>query len=261
MSASRNSGTTSRSQLRADDGTERPVVLNVEDFEPARFLRSRVLRKAGFEVVEAGTASDALAAASQRTPAVALVDVDLPDGDGFALCERLKRSHPQLAVVLVSAVHISASAMHRGQLTGADAFLREPVPPDMLVRRVTDALEGTRDEASLNWVITDSVGLILEVSAEAAHMLGLSAGHLRGRLLLTYFDGNRVEWSRALVQAHAGQVVERDGRLRPRDRRPLLISAVLATARDYPIAGAVLWTFRGPGSAGESADDTGSPES
>ena len=45
--------------------------------------------------------------------------------------------------------------------------MREPVPPDILVGRVMDALEGIRDEASLTWIVTDSGGIVLEASADA----------------------------------------------------------------------------------------------
>ena len=227
-----------------DDEEESVIVLNVEDFEPARFLRSKVLRGAGFGIVEAATASEALLAVSEQVPAVALVDVNLPDADGFFVCETLKRTHPELPVLLVSAVHVSASAAHRGQRTGADGFLREPLPPDVLVQRVADALEGIRDEPSLNWVVTDSAGLVLEASAEGAQTLGIGPAHLRGRSLLTFFDGERAEWSRALLFAHAGTTLERSGRLRPRDRKPVVVEATISQAVDYPRAGSVLWTFR-----------------
>ena len=224
----------------------RPLVLNVEDFEPARFLRSRVLRNAGFDVVEAGMATEVFAAVEERRPAVAIIDVDLPDADGFSLCETLKHTHPDLPVLLVSAIHVSASAAFRGRSTGAAGFLREPVPPDVLVSRVQDALEGIRDEASLNWVVTDSAGVIKEASAEAAHMLGLTAAHLMGRSLLTFFDGDRPAWSGALTLANGDQVVERSGWVRPRDRRRLIVAATISRAVDYPLAKAVLWTFRSP---------------
>ena len=229
-----------------DDGDESVIVLNVEDFEPARFLRSKVLRGAGFGIVEAGTASEALQAVSEQVPAVALVDVHLPDADGFFVCETLKRTHPDLPVSLVSADHVSASAVHRGQLTGADGFLREPLPPDVLVQRVTDALEGIHEEPSLNWVVTDSAGLVLEASAEGAQTVGIGPAHLRGRSLLTFFDGERAEWSRVMALAHAGATLERSGRLRPRDRKPVVVEATISQAVDYPRAGAVLWTFRSP---------------
>jgi len=122
--------------------------------------------------------------------------------------------------------------------------MREPVHPDILVGRVMDALEGIRDEASLTWIVTDSGGIVLEASADAPQTLGITAPHLRGRGLLASFDGERTEWAAGLVRAQAGERVERTGRLRPRERRPLVVIATIMRAVDYPIAGAVLWTFR-----------------
>ena len=231
------------SMLTADARNPR-LVLNVEDFPPTRFLRSRILRNAGFEVVEAGMAREALAAVTTRLPALVLVDVDLPDADGFSVCETLNSTHPDLPVLLVSAVHVSASAAHRGRSTGAVGFLREPVAADVLVSRVMDALQGIRDEASLNWVVTDSAGVIIEASGDAAQMLGLTAAHLPGRLLLNFFDCDRPEWSRALALAHADQVVERGGWVKPRERRRLSVAATITRAVDYPQPRSVLWSFR-----------------
>ena len=223
-----------------------PVVLNVEDFAPARYLRSRVLRDAGFEVIEADTVAAAFDAVAASLPDLALLDIDLPDGNGFSMCEILKTAHPELPVLLVSAVHITAAAAHEGQLTGADAFLREPVAPETLVRHVADALNGIRDEASLNFVITDRAGFIIEASAEAAHLLNMSAAHLRQRSLLVFFDSDRAGWAAALRRASDGQILTREGVLRPRDRRPIVVEVEVIQMLDHPQRDAILWSFRGP---------------
>jgi hypothetical protein len=54
-------------EIHTDEEESRPVVLNVEDFEPARFRRSRLLRDAGFDIVEAGTASEALLVVTEHS--------------------------------------------------------------------------------------------------------------------------------------------------------------------------------------------------
>jgi DNA-binding response OmpR family regulator len=232
----------------------RPTVLNVEDFEPARFLRSKVLRNAGFEVIEAASASQALGMAAAQLPSLALIDVDLPDADGFFVCDRLKELHPELPVLLVSAVHVSASAAREGERAGADAYLREPLPPDMLVRRVNEALAGIRDEQSLNWIVTDKFGLILQASDAAAHMLNVGARQLQGRSLLIFFDQNRPAWGDAVKAASLGEAVEQSGSLRPRERRPLIVGVEMSKAIDYPQPDAVLWSFRRPTSDNPNCD-------
>lgn len=221
---------------------EMNVVLNVDDFEPARFLRSRALRAAGFEVVDASTATEALQAATSYAPDVALVDVDLPDSDGYSLCEALQHCCPQLPVVLISAIHVGAAAVRQGERTGAYAYLREPVAPAVMVQRITDALAGLRDEPSLHWVITDPYGLILDASAESGRLVNLCPAHLVGRSLLTFFDGGRADLIRLLQEVAGGLIAEWQGRIRPRDRRPLPVRVEIRQALDYP-GTAVLWNL------------------
>jgi DNA-binding response OmpR family regulator len=224
---------------------EKPVLLNVEDFEPARFLRTRILSAAGFEVVEAATGEQAMTALGSTRPAVALVDVELPDTNGFDLCSRLKQHDPSLPILLISAVHVSARASDGSRNVGAAAYLREPVQPDLLVSRVCQALEGIDDEASLNWVITDDTGTILEASEAAGDMLHLSPAHLARRSLLMFFAADRDSWLVSMHSARRGLLMRRPGTLRPLDRRPLEVEVEISRAEDHPRAGTLLWTFGG----------------
>src|SRR5262249_54777319 len=63
------------------------MILNVDDTEGARYAKTRSLQHAGFEVVEAGTGADALRAAEQLRPALAVLDVHLPDMNGIEVCK------------------------------------------------------------------------------------------------------------------------------------------------------------------------------
>ena len=62
------------------------TVLNVDDYEPGLYARSRILRQAGFEVVEASNGAEALRLAALHKPAVALLDVNMPDMSGLEVC-------------------------------------------------------------------------------------------------------------------------------------------------------------------------------
>ncbi len=84
----------------------------------------------------------------------------------------------------------------------------------------------------VKWVVTDVYGLLLEASREAADMLNLSVAGLRSRQLLVFFDGEREHWRQALRAAAAGMMVDREGAVRPRDRRPLFIRAEITKTRD-----------------------------
>ena len=78
-------------------------VLVVDDDASFRDLAARVLSGWGLEVVgEAATIADALDRAAELRPDVALVDIGLPDGDGFALTQRLRALPWPIRVVLIS---------------------------------------------------------------------------------------------------------------------------------------------------------------
>src|SRR4051794_31546869 len=86
-----------RLRLGRPDWTE-VSVLNVEDNEPARFLRTRILENAGYTIREAESAADAVDAAAQPEIKLVLLDVGLPDADGFEVCERIKASRLDVPV-------------------------------------------------------------------------------------------------------------------------------------------------------------------
>jgi DNA-binding NarL/FixJ family response regulator len=85
-----------------DDPGVRKRVLIVDDHEPFRAVARELLERAGYVVTgEAGDAAEALAVIAAEAPDVVLLDVQLPDQDGFAVATALAASHGP-AVVLIS---------------------------------------------------------------------------------------------------------------------------------------------------------------
>lgn len=126
-------------------------ILNVDDYRPGLYARTKVLKQAGFTVLEATTGSQALQIASEWKPAIALLDVNLPDMHGFEVCRRI-RSNPALASTVV--LHITASSIQdqeqvHGLDTGADAYLIEPVDPAVLVATIRAFLRARQAETAL----------------------------------------------------------------------------------------------------------------
>ncbi|MDA0158718.1 response regulator transcription factor [Solirubrobacter ginsenosidimutans] len=81
----------------------RPTVLVVDDHAEFRHSARALLDAEGFEVVaEASDGAEALAANERAKPAIVLLDVQLPDLDGFAVAEQLARGPDPPAVVLTS---------------------------------------------------------------------------------------------------------------------------------------------------------------
>src|SRR4051794_36840954 len=104
------------------------LILNVDDYVPGRYARTRLLQSAGYPVIEAGTGKEALELIEEKKPSLVLLDVNLPDTNGFELCRRI-RSDPKVASITI--LHISASSVlvqHQvsGFESGADGYLVEP---------------------------------------------------------------------------------------------------------------------------------------
>ncbi|MEM5403546.1 MULTISPECIES: ATP-binding response regulator [Paraburkholderia] len=114
------------------------LILNVDDNEGARYVKSRVLRHAGYAVIEAATGQAALEAVRGQQPAIVLLDVKLPDISGIEVC-RLIKADPETNSTLV--LQTSAAAVQtRDKILaldgGADSYLTEPVEPAELVANV-----------------------------------------------------------------------------------------------------------------------------
>ena len=122
------------------DSPEAARILVVDDNAAALYATSRVLRSAGYQVVEASTGTDALALAAQVS--LVVLDINLPDIDGFEVCRRL-RADPataQVPVLHLSATFIQYADFAVGLEAGADSYLTRPVEPLVLIASVRTLL-------------------------------------------------------------------------------------------------------------------------
>lgn len=124
-------------------------VVVVDDDPAIRAICSEVLRGQGYEVDEADRCSEARRLVLERHPEVVLVDVQLPDGDGFSLLEGLAeaRAADPFAAVFLSARGEVADKV-RGLRIGADDYLTKPFDARELVARIDAVLR--RREAALH---------------------------------------------------------------------------------------------------------------
>ena len=130
--------------LRWDDGVVAGSILVVDDDAAVRGLVVRILRSWGHVVIgEAGSVAEALRCAATMHPDIVLVDIGLPDGDGFALTRELRTRFRVLRVVIFSsdADRANAAAAERA---GAVAFLPKDQLSSPTLRRL---LEGGADGA------------------------------------------------------------------------------------------------------------------
>jgi len=118
--------------------SEAPRILVVDD--EGQILRALkvVLREAGFEVVPAETATQALDCAAVRPPQAAIVDLVLPDGDGIEVTRRL-REWSEMPILVLSAVGDEEQKV-KALEAGADDYITKPFGARELVARLGAAL-------------------------------------------------------------------------------------------------------------------------
>jgi hypothetical protein len=167
-----------------------PTILVVDDHEGARYATARTLRLAGFRIVEAGTGADTLRAAEEQPVDLVVLDINLPDIDGFEVCRELRarRKTADLPVIYLSATFTDVADHHLGLEAGADSYLTHPVDPTALIATVRALLYATEaqarrreanarfraifDNAPTGMAILDASLHLIEVNAALAALLG-----------------------------------------------------------------------------------------
>src|SRR5665213_547698 len=125
------------------------IVVNVDDQDASRYIKSRDLRSNGFEVVEARSGAEGLRAVEQHRPMVVLLDVQLPDINGFEVCRYIKDKWPEIMVLMTSATFTTPSDRTAGLDSGADSYLVQPAEPLELVAALNALLRIRRSEDAL----------------------------------------------------------------------------------------------------------------
>lgn len=129
---------------------KRPI-LYVDDTVEQRYAMRRILETEGFAVLEAGTGEQALALMKEH-PALAVVDVKLPDINGYELSRRMKEISPHLQLLQVSASFSDPDLRVSGLSGGADAYLAQPVYPTELIILIRRMLRTAEAEESLRFL-------------------------------------------------------------------------------------------------------------
>jgi PAS domain S-box-containing protein len=128
----------------------RVKVVVVDDNPATLYSTGRILENAGYEVVRCALGLPALETIDGATNAV-ILDINLPDADGIDICRRL-RARPdmgQLAIIHLSATRMADTDRVEGLDAGADAYLTQPVHPQVLLATVRTLLRARQAEAAL----------------------------------------------------------------------------------------------------------------
>lgn len=114
-------------------------VLILEDELNIRSFVVINLKRAGYDVIEAGTGQEALEKIQNHPDiGVAILDIMLPDIDGFEVCRRIRATRKQIGVIMLTARTQEMDKV-TGLMTGADDYVTKPFSPAELTARI-DAL-------------------------------------------------------------------------------------------------------------------------
>lgn len=116
-------------------------ILIVEDDLDQREALTLQLESQGFEVISAASASLALTLTQEHSPALALLDIGLPDMSGWDLCRRLVDDHTinEIPVIALSGSD-QERALHQSRASGCRYFVRKPYDPNALLVLIETAL-------------------------------------------------------------------------------------------------------------------------
>jgi DNA-binding response OmpR family regulator len=162
-------------------------------------LRDRVLvprlRQFGFEVVPVGYVAEMVESIGRRKPDIVVLDIGLPDSDGFEVTRWLRKELPDIGIVMLTGRGENADRV-RGLSEGADAYLSKPVEIDVLVATLHSVARRLRPPSSGlqggTWRLDSDDWLLLSPTG--------------GRVTLSKTERRLLE----KLMKHANQVVSRE---------------------------------------------------
>ena len=217
-----------------------PRVFLIEDDKAIAKNLVLLLRSEGFTVTHAPTRGEALAMLDGQKFDLALIDISLPDGNGFTVCTEIKETQ-DIPVIFLTASGDEASVV-TGLNIGADDYITKPFRPRELIARIGNALRKSRRSESAFEVGGLHVDTASGVVKKHGNEVFLSA--LEYRLLLVFINNpkNIITRGRLLDELWdaAGEFVN-DNTL------TVYIKRLREKIEDDPVGPQIILTVRGTG--------------
>lgn len=120
-----------------DSIKENPIVLYVEDNDDNRLLIRRILEAEDFTVIEAANAKLAEQQIMETQPDLILMDINMPDMDGYTLTNKIK-SNPRFSKIPVIAItaNVMRGDRERTLEAGCDGYIQKPIDVDTLPEQI-----------------------------------------------------------------------------------------------------------------------------
>src|SRR5687768_16440791 len=132
--------------LPAEQSAVAASVLVVDDIESNLLAMSAVLGPLGIRVVQAQSGAEALQRLQEESFAVVLLDVQMPELDGFEVARRIRQleAGSEVPIIFLTAIHRDEAQVRRGYAVGAADYITKPLDIDVLRARVRSLLDRVR---------------------------------------------------------------------------------------------------------------------
>ena len=140
-----------------------PVILVVDDTEDNLDLLEFALKRKPVRMLRAASGKECLALAEEKKPDIILLDIQMPEMDGFETLKRL-RANPlteKIPVVFLTAQRKDADSIATGLALGAEQYLTKPIDTDELLVRTRMLIELKRAEAELERTKADFMAMLV----------------------------------------------------------------------------------------------------
>lgn len=159
-------------------------ILVVDDDLPTRLTLVKLLSKSGYEVIQADNGMRALELIRTGLPDLILLDVVMPEQDGFAVCQAVRKLDNHLPIIMLTGVE-DVSAIDEAFAKGATDFITKPINWSLLIRRVRYSLR--------TCAMTKDLERIRIIQSEAQEIARLGFFEWSP-------DSDRIHWSRGIRQ-------------------------------------------------------------
>ena len=113
------------------------TILHVEDVAENRMLIRRILMAAGFHIIEAGSAQEALKSLKTTIPDLILMDINMPGVDGYTLTEQIKSvsKYQHIPIIAITA-NVMKGDRERTLKAGCDGYIQKPIDVDLFPEQI-----------------------------------------------------------------------------------------------------------------------------
>jgi DNA-binding response OmpR family regulator len=131
-------------------------VLVAEDDRDFGNILTQYISISGFDVTLGRDGKEAWDLFNKEKPDICVLDVMMPEMDGFTLAEKIKEIHPAMPIIFLTAKSLKEDIV-RGLKIGADDYITKPFDPEVLILRINNILKRAYSSANDEFKVSDTV--------------------------------------------------------------------------------------------------------